>query len=306
MKVKEPKLTEEEKLNNQLRNFTIEEIESYLELLLTKCLEAAEKEDLATYGSIEKTLNSSLIIFSSKVRNFNIIYNRIKLKVANKFLKKYIKSNLTILEEVGASGSFLTVEEAEKITAAEEYLKYKTAKDNVKKELEPSVIFSNDRYSVISEDEYFYTLFDKESKNYSQIEIEGSSEILKAFVTKDSDLLIDVEKQLLNHEVTPEEIAKAENLLKKYTSTIGLEEHISFRKKKDNYLENTIYYNENEVFIVFQMKGGDFDIYHKRTGLSAEIYTYCDSWFSMDFINFCMGKAGSLLNELTWDNKEDK
>ena len=304
--MKEPKLTEEEKLTNQLRNFTIEEIESYLELLLTKSVEAIEKEDLATYGSIEKTLNSSLIIFSSKVRNFHIIYNRSKLKVANKFLKKYLNSNITILDEVGTGAGFLTVEEAEKITEAEEYLKYKQAKTNIKRELEPSVIYSNDRYSVISDDEYFYTLFDKESKNYSQIEIEGSSEILKAFVTKDSDLLIDIEKQLLNHEATPEEIAKAENLLKKHTSTIGLEEHISFRKKRENYLENTIYYNENEVFIVFQMKGGDFDIYHKRTGLSAEIYTYCDSWFSMDFINFCMGKAGSLLDELTWDNKQDK
>ena len=74
--MKEEKLTSEEKLNNQLRNFTIEEVESYLELLLTKCLEAIEKEDLPTYSSIEKTLNNSLIIFSSKVRNFNILYNK--------------------------------------------------------------------------------------------------------------------------------------------------------------------------------------------------------------------------------------
>lgn len=36
--MKESKLIEEEKLTNQLKNFTIEEIESYLELLLTKCL----------------------------------------------------------------------------------------------------------------------------------------------------------------------------------------------------------------------------------------------------------------------------
>jgi len=114
--MKEEKLTSEEKLNIQLRNFTIEEIESYLELLLTKAIESVEKEDLATYGSIEKTLNSSLIIFSSKVRNFHIIYNRIKLKVANKFLKKYLNSNITILDEVGTAGAFLTVEEAEKIT----------------------------------------------------------------------------------------------------------------------------------------------------------------------------------------------
>ena len=57
MKVK-TKTTEEEVLKSKLNEFTIEEVESYLELLLTKCLEAVEKEDLQTYGSIEKTLNS--------------------------------------------------------------------------------------------------------------------------------------------------------------------------------------------------------------------------------------------------------
>lgn len=297
--MKEEKLTEEEKLTNQLRNFTIEEIESYLELLLTKSVEAIEKEDLATYGSIEKTLNSSLIIFSSKVRNFNIIYNRIKLKVANKFLKKYLNNNISILDEVGTAAAFLTVEEAEKITAAEDYLKYKTAKDNVINSYKPSIIYSNDRYTINSDSEgYFYTITDKESKYYTNIEAEGVEEILKAFVTKDSALLTDIEKKLLTHEATPEEIAKAERLLEKETSTIGLEEHISFKKKFENYIEDTIFYNENEVFIVFVTKNGDFEIFHKRTGSSVEIYTYSESWFSMDFINFCIGKTGILINEM--------
>jgi len=100
MKVK-TKTTEEEVLKSKLNEFTIEEVESYLELLLTKCLEAVEKDDLPTYSSIEKTLNNSIIIFSSKVRNFNILYNGIKLRVANKFLKKYFNNNgLSVLEDV--------------------------------------------------------------------------------------------------------------------------------------------------------------------------------------------------------------
>lgn len=132
--MKSEKLTDEEKLNIQLRNFTIEEIEAYIELLLTKCLEAIEKEDLSTYGSIEKTLNNSLIIFSSKVRNFNIIYNRIKLRVANKFLKKYLNNNnLSVLEDVSITGTFLTVEEAEKIAEAEEFKRFKEAKNRLTK-----------------------------------------------------------------------------------------------------------------------------------------------------------------------------
>ena len=294
MKVKEPNLTEEEKLNNQLRNFTIEEVESYLELLLTKCLEAAEKEDLTTYGSIEKTLNSSLIIFSSKVRNFNILYNKIKLKVANKFLKKYIKNNLTILEEVGTSGSFLTVEEAEKILASEEYLKYKTAKNNIVNSLKPSEVLSNDRYSFITAEE---KLIDKESKYHVIVELEGSYEIFKAFLTKDSAILTDIEKKILNHEITPEELSKEESKLRKETYTIGLEEHISFKKRREEYIEDTIYYNENEIFLVYVTSWG-LVIYHKRTGYSVEVIIYSESWFLMDLATYCIGKAGTLINEM--------
>ena len=90
----------EKELTNQIKNFTIEETESYLELLLTKCLEAVEKDDLMTYGSIEKILNDSLNIFNSKFRFFNILYNSIKLRVANKFLKKYFNNNqVSVLEK---------------------------------------------------------------------------------------------------------------------------------------------------------------------------------------------------------------
>ena len=122
----------EKELTNQIKNFTIEETESYLELLLTKCLEAVEKDDLMTYGSIEKILNDSLTIFNSKFRFFNILYNSIKLRVANKFLKKYFKNNqVSVLENVNINDSFLTFGKAEEIIKAEDYKNYLEAKNNV-------------------------------------------------------------------------------------------------------------------------------------------------------------------------------
>ena len=54
--MKTEKLSAEEQLTNQLKNFTIEEAESYLELLLSKSIEAIKKDDLQTYSAIEKTL----------------------------------------------------------------------------------------------------------------------------------------------------------------------------------------------------------------------------------------------------------
>ena len=290
MKVK-TKTTEEEVLKNKLNEFTIEEVESYLELLLTKCLEAAEKDDLPTYTNIEKTLNNSILIFSSKVRNFNILYNGIKLRVANKFLKKQFNNNdLSVLEDVNIKGSFLTVEEATKITEAEDYKRYLQAKARAENLVKPSEIFSNDRYSYIgSEGE----LVDNET-NYS-VYIEGLNnniEIFKAFITKDSAILTDIEKDLLNRKPSIESIAKEEEKLK------DKEDH-PYSYNRYNFTENdgTFYFNENDVFLV------SFDdviltIYHKRTGTKAIIEVYTEKWFFIDFCNYCLGKVGTIIKEL--------
>lgn len=285
------KTSEEEVLKSKLNEFTIEEVESYLELLLTKCLEALEKEDLPTYSSIEKTLNNSLIIFSSKVRNFNILYNGIKLRVANKFLKKYFNNNgLSVLEDVNVKGSFLTVEEATKITEAEDYKRYLEAKANVERTLKPSELFSNDRYSYISDK---WELIDNET-NYS-VMIEGLNnniEIFKAFITKDSAILTDVEQELLNREPSIESIANEEEKLK-------YKEDHPYSYNRYNFTENegTFYYNENDVFLVY------FDdviltIYHKRTGTKAIIEVYTEKWFFIDFCNYCLGKVGTIIKEM--------
>lgn len=286
--MKEEKLTSEEKLNIQLRNFTIEEIESYLELLLTKSVEAIEKEDLATYGSIEKTLNSSLIIFSSKVRNFNIIYNRIKLKVANKFLKKYLNNNISVLEEVGTSGTFLSVEEAEKIAEAEEFKRFLEAKNRLtSKDLATNEVYSNDRYSYNVD---LYTLTDKKTGFYSEVDVDSNLELLKAFITKDSAILNDNEKQALNNEVPVELIVKEE---------LKLEVKAKLPSKYE--LEDFVYYNENDVFLAL-VDNYDLIIYHKRTGSKVLIESFNkENWFLKEFASYCMGKEGITIKSLNED-----
>ncbi len=304
--MKVEKLTEEEKLTNQIKNFSIEEVESYLELLLTKGLEAVAKDDYTAYGSIEKTLNNSLIIFSGKVRNFNILYNSIKLRVANKFLKKLLNNNsLSILDDVNVKGGFLTVEEAKQLTEAEEYKKYVTAKREAKLNLKAVDIYSNDRYSYISYEEH---LFDKEANYYCSVDIEGSLEIFKAFLTKDSAILTGAEKELLNHEITFEDIAKQESKLKKesYINNLSFEEE-SYYYKSEFQIEDPIYYNENPVFLTYVSSNG-LVIFHKRTGLSVTVWVYAydyTDWFLMDLATYCLGKKGKILKDFKEPNSED-
>ena len=288
--MKSEKLTDEEKLNIQLRNFTIEEIEAYIELLLTKCLEAIEKEDLSTYGSIEKTLNNSLIIFSSKVRNFNIIYNRIKLRVANKFLKKYLNNNnLSVLEDVSITGTFLTVEEAEKIAEAEEFKRFKKAKNRLTKaDLTTNEVYSNDRYSYYVD---LFTLTDKETGFYSEVDVDSNLELLKAFITKDSAILDSNEKAALTKEDVP--------IIEIVKEDIKLEAKAKLPSKYD--LEDFVYYNENEVFLAL-VDNYDLIIYHKRTGTKVLIESFNkENWFLKEFASYCMGKEGIVIKDLNTD-----
>ena len=280
--MKEEKLTSEEKLNNQLRNFTIEEIEAYLELLLIKSLEAIEKEDLPTYSSIEKTLNNSLIIFSSKVRNFNILYNKIKLKVANKFLKKLLNANnLSVLEDVSITGSFLTVEEATKITEAEDYLTYKRAKADLEKPVKAELV-ENDKY-LVEDEGYYLTILDKETgAKIIDIEYDGNTEILKAFVTGEGALL---DNDKLIYPVTVEAIANKERILKYKPNTFEIEE----------------FYNFNESFIVKINEYGYFQIIHKTTKSIfefIEIYSRNIDAFLIQFCDYCLGKQGFRTKEI--------
>ena len=283
--MKEKKLTSEEKLNNQLRNFTIEEIESYLELLLTKGLEAAEKEDFQTYNNIEKTLNNSLIIFSSKVRNFNILYNGIKLRVANKFLKKHFNNNsISILEDVSTKGSFLTVEEATKITEAEDYLNYKKAKANIEKP-EKADLVENDKYLVELEG-YWLSILDKDTgTKITEVEYSGNTEILKAFVEGKGSLL---DNDKLIYPVNVEAIANEERILKYKPNTFEIEE----------------FYNFNESFIVKINEYGYFQIIHKTTKSIfefIEIYNRNIDAFLIQFCDYCLGSQGFRVKEIKND-----
>lgn len=93
------KKKEEESLEKQLRikldNFSPEEVESYLEVLLKKCLEATIKKDYLALGNVEDILNKSVVIFTLRIKNFNLMYSNIKLKVASEYLAKYIELDNT-------------------------------------------------------------------------------------------------------------------------------------------------------------------------------------------------------------------
>jgi len=184
----------------------------------------------------------------------------------------------------------LTVEEATKITESEDYKRYLEAKANVERTLKPSEIFSNERYSYIGAES---ELVDNETKYSVFIEgLNNNIEIFKAFITKDSAILTDIEKDLLNREPSIESIAKEEENLKK-------KEENPYSWNRYNFSENdgTFYFNENEVFLV------SFDdviltIYHKRTGTKAIIEVYTEKWFFIDFCNYCLGKVGTIIKEL--------
>ena len=85
----------EYKLRQKLNNFNPEEVEAYLEVLLRKCLDATIEKDYLALGSVEDILNKSIVILSSKVSNFNIMYSNLKLKVATEYLAKYVELDNT-------------------------------------------------------------------------------------------------------------------------------------------------------------------------------------------------------------------
>ena len=83
------------KLQQKLNNFNPEEVESYLEVLLKKCLEATIEKDYLALGTVEDILNKSIVIFSSNIQNFSLMYSNVKLKVAIQYLAKYIELDNT-------------------------------------------------------------------------------------------------------------------------------------------------------------------------------------------------------------------
>ena len=93
--VKKVKNNEEEslefKLKEKLNNFNPEEVEAYLEVLLRKCLAATMEKDYLSLGNVEDILNKSIVILSSNIKNFNIMYCNLKLKVAVEELANYIE-----------------------------------------------------------------------------------------------------------------------------------------------------------------------------------------------------------------------
>ena len=141
----------------------------------------------------KKVLNDSLTIFNSKFMFFNILYNSIKLRVANKFLKKYFKNNqISVLENINIKDTILTFGKSEEIVKSEDYRNYLEAKNNVLNNYNPNTIYSNDKYCYLHNEG---KLIDKETGFNVFVDVFENLELLNAFITKDSSSLTEAGKK---------------------------------------------------------------------------------------------------------------
>ena len=106
-------LFKEKELYNKLANLNETGIAIYYENLLKKMFKAVKENDYLTLGNLKETLRKSIFISSSKVKNFNILFDKIKIKVLTEELANYID-----VEEIEAF-NFINikpeVEEARKV-----------------------------------------------------------------------------------------------------------------------------------------------------------------------------------------------
>lgn len=290
--LKTEKLSTEEQLTNQLKNFTIEEAESYLELLLSKSIEAIKKDDLQTYSAIEKTLTESILIFSSRIKNFNLLFTKIKLRVARTYLKTLLNVNsISVLEDVDLKTDFLTFEEAKILQKSKEFKLYERAKNNVDRNYYPSRIIENKKYLI---DVGKGSLIDKETGFEMSISVEQNEEVINAFITKKSELL-DNDK-LMEVPTTVEEIAKEEKRIERIDKKTQNEfDYSSYWES----VEATSYFNEDPIFVVYINEYNQIIIKHKKTGAEGliEFFSY-EEWFVIQFLNYCIGKEGIQIQRL--------
>ena len=239
-------------------------------------------------GIQKKILNDSLTIFNSKFRFFNILYNSIKLRVANKFLKKYFKNNqVSVLENVNINDSCLTFGKAEEIIKAEDYRNYLEAKNNVLNNYNPNTIYSNDKYCYLDNEG---KLIDKETGFSVMVDVFENLELFNAFITKNSAILTEAEKTFLNTEVTVENIVNEEKKLNEVKDLLG--------NKIEPWQRYLLFFNQNEVFTTYITEDGEVIIYHNRTGASAIMHFFDNEyWFFIDFCSYCLGKSGIILKE---------
>lgn len=277
------------KLKQQLNNFNPSEVESYLEVLLKKCLVAAANKDYLTLGNVEEILNKSIVILGPKVKNFNLMYSNLKLKVATEELAKYIElDKAEAFNFFNVLPEFVTLEEAKQLENVEDYEYFKWAKNHIYKEWSYYELFENEKYSIIYDSANILIL---EKEGNSKIAFEswdGNLEILEAFV-KDSN------------ELKPNEALEVFSIMadmKQSEKDIRIEKGYGYIMEfylNDNYFNfekaNINYFKENDKYIVIVTSEGLLFIIHKETAkyntFSFFIPDIKDNLFS--FLDYCLG-----------------
>lgn len=277
--------TFEVELNHKLNNFNPEEVESYLEVLLRKCLEATTKNDYLTLGNVENILNKSVVILGSKVKNFNIMYTNLKLKVATEELAKYIEvDNAEAFNFFNVLPDFVTLEEANLIAEVEDFQNYKYGKININFSYEH---FNNKKYAVLFDKDSILIL-EKGTGNKIAFESwDGNLEVFKEFVTnsapsEDSNLEV---ISLMNYENNS---LKSERIEKIYPYIMAFfNDYPYFNFNEDNIL----YFKENPSYMAIVTNDYFIFIYDKKTGLfdtfSNHSWSIKDNLFS--FLDYCLG-----------------
>lgn len=277
------------KLKEKLNNFNPSEVESYLELLLRKCLAATIEKDYLTLGNVEDILNKSIVILGSKVKNFNLMYSNLKLKVATEELAKYIElDKAEAFNFFNVLPEFITTEEAKQLEDVEDYKYFTWAKNHIYKEWSYYELFENEKYSIIYDSAEILIL---EKEGTSKIAFEswdGNLEVLEAFV-KDSN------------ELKPTEALDVFSIMadmKQSEKDIRIEKGYGYIMeffRNDTYFNfekaNINYFKENEKYIAIVTSEGLLFIIHKETAkyntFSFFIADIKDNLFS--FLDYCLG-----------------
>lgn len=276
-------------LKQKLNNFNPSEVESYLELLLKKCLVAAVNKDYLTLGNVEELLNKSIVILDSKVKNFNLMYTNLKLKVVTEELAKYIElDNAEAFKFLNVLPEFVTLEEAKELESVEDYKYFTWAKNDIYKEWSYYELFENEKYSIIYDSANILIL---EKEGNSKITFEswdGNLEVLEAFINNRNELKPNEASEVFSIMANIKQTEKDIRIEKAYGYIMDFFKNDTYF----NFSESNInYFKENEKYIAIVTSEGLLFIINKETAkyntFSFFIADIKDNLFS--FLDYCLG-----------------
>ena len=286
------------KLKDSHYNYDVKKVRTYLELLLTKCLEALVEKDYNKYSLAESVLNENIVRIGSSIENFEEFYPDLKNEVAIDFLKQLLEvEDISVLAANNpVEAIIITSEKAELIKKSWDYIHYSATKDSIYnywQQEENYKAFENEAYTVLFN--YFMIMIINKADisgsyldtNYNfKLGLESEIDVLEGFVTNRPELVRPL--------TIAERILLAEQEVD-YTADNKFN-FINWSLEEDS----IIYYNENEAFLVL-ISTDLYKIYNKKTGRNISFYLqhYQKDLsktikFLANFSDYCLRTEGTL------------